>query len=169
MRVVILRWRVSIGHFCYGECWYLKGCSEDIMYLFFFRYICSCTLGLMTIFDIHCTYFLYIWGCMFLSPILTCVVSFLSLYTCFLHIVCNLIFLFHIKMPWWVLFKVFQKYKFSKSSCHKLSSYKVFQEFMLGYILLYSTSEYELSDLWLFSYVYLFVMVLSRISKGGDC
>ena len=33
-----------------------------------------------------------------LSPISTCVVSFLSLYTCFLFLVCNLIFLFHTKM-----------------------------------------------------------------------
>ena len=36
-------------------------------------------------------------------------------------------------------------------------------------ILLYSTSEYELSDLSLLSYVNLFVVVLSRIAKGGDC
>ena len=50
----------------------------------------------------------------------------------FLILVCNLLFLFHIKMPWWVLFKVFQKYRLSKFSCHKLSSYKVFQEFVLG-------------------------------------
>ena len=34
-----------------------------------------------------------------LSPIFTCVISFLSLYTCFLFFVCNLIFLFHTKMP----------------------------------------------------------------------
>ena len=33
-----------------------------------------------------------------LSPISPCVVSFLSLYTCFLYNVCNLIFLFHTKM-----------------------------------------------------------------------
>ena len=33
-----------------------------------------------------------------LSPIFTCVVSFPSLYTCFLLIVCNLLFLFHTKM-----------------------------------------------------------------------
>ena len=46
--------------------------------------------------------------------------------------VCNLIFLFRTKMPWWVLFKVFQKYRLSKSTCHKLSSCKVFQEFVLG-------------------------------------
>ena len=30
-------------------------------------------------------------------------------------------------------------------------------------------NEYELSGLWLLSYVYLFVVVLSRIAKGGDC
>ena len=34
-----------------------------------------------------------------LSPTSPCVVSFLSLYTCLLYIVCNLIFLFHSKMP----------------------------------------------------------------------
>ena len=61
----------------------------------------------------------------FLSPTLSCVVSFLSLYTCFLLFVFNLLFLFHTKMPWWVLFKVFQKYRLSKSTCHKLSSCKV--------------------------------------------
>ena len=68
-----------------------------------------------------CTYVRYIyiyiyWGCFyFLSPISSCVVSFLSLCTCFLYIVCNLLFLFHTKMMWWVLFKMFQKYKLSKS------------------------------------------------------
>ena len=34
-----------------------------------------------------------------LSPIFICVVSLLSLCTCLLYIVCNLIFLFHTKMP----------------------------------------------------------------------
>ena len=34
----------------------------------------------------------------FLSPTLSCVVSFLSLYICFLLFVCNLLFLFHTKM-----------------------------------------------------------------------
>ena len=33
------------------------------------------------------------------SPIFSCVVSFLSLCTCFLYIVCNLLFLFHTKIP----------------------------------------------------------------------
>ena len=71
------------------------------MYLFFssfidtlFMYIGSC--------DRFYTYivliFLYMWM-LFLSPTSTCVVSFLPLYTCFLLIVCNLLFLFHTKMP----------------------------------------------------------------------
>ena len=34
---------------------------------------------------------------------------------------------------------------------------------------MYPTSEYELSDLWILSYVHLFVVVLSRIAKGGNC
>ena len=71
------------------------------MYLFFssfidilFLYIRSC--------DRFYTYIVLIFsicGCMFLSPTSTCVVFFLPLYTCFLLIVCNLLFLFHIKMP----------------------------------------------------------------------
>ena len=42
-----------------------------------------------------------------------------SLYTHVSLFVCNLLFLSHTKMPWWVLFKVFQKYRLSKSTCHK--------------------------------------------------
>ena len=85
---------------------------------------------------IHCAYlwyiYIYIWWCISSSLIIACVVSFLSLYTCFLLLVHNLLFLFHTNMPWWVLFKLFQKYRLSKSTCHKLSSCKVFQEFVLG-------------------------------------
>ena len=55
-----------------------------------------------------------------------------SLYTHVYLFICNLLFLSLTKMPWWVLFKVFQKYKLLKSTCHKLSSCKVFQEFVLG-------------------------------------
>ena len=46
---------------------------------------------------------------------------------------------------------------------------KFFKSLCYDKFLLYSTSEYELSDLWLLSYVHLFVVVLSRITKGGDC
>ena len=42
---------------------------------------------------------------------------FFSLFMHMLLIYCmqSFIFLFHTKMPWWVLFKVFQKYRLSKS------------------------------------------------------
>ena len=43
------------------------------------------------------------------------VVSFLSLYTCFLLFVCNLLFPFHIKMHWWVCLKCFKN-----TSCQSL-------------------------------------------------
>ena len=94
---------------------FLEGCSEIIMYFpFFFLHLPhvyrSCD---------HLTYivliFWYIYVDVCYSPISTCVVSFLSLCTCFLLFVCNLLFLFHTKMSWWVLFKVFQKYRLSKS------------------------------------------------------
>ena len=144
------------------------------MYLFLLSTLntfISCTWVLWPLL-IYIVLIFFICWCMFLSPTLTCVVLFFF-FPLFMHIllifVCNLLFLFHTKMPWWVLFKVFQKYRLSKSTCHKLSSCKVFQEFVLGWILLYLTSEYELSDLWLLSYVHLFVMVLSRIAKWGDC
>ena len=145
--------RVSIGDF----------------WVYVFSFLSFTFTSCILVFD-HLTYIVLIFGFISIDvcylPIFTCVVSFLSLCTWFLNSVCNLLFLFHTKMPWWVLFKVFQKYRLSKSSCHELSSCKVFQEFVLGYILFYSTSEYELSDLWLFSYVHLFVVVLSRITKG---
>ena len=90
----------------------------------FFLYLGSCDHVY-----IHCA---FLWRCRSSSPTLSCVVSFLSLYTCFLLFVCNLLILFHTKMFWWVLFKVFQKYRLLKSTCHKLSSCKFFQEFVLG-------------------------------------
>ena len=43
-------------------------------------------------------FFIYVDVCFFHLP-LTYVVSFLSLCTCFLLLVCNLLFLFHTKMP----------------------------------------------------------------------
>ena len=72
--------------------------------------------GLVTMFTYIVFIFdIYIWWCMSSSPTSTCVVSFLSLYTCF-FIVCSLLFMFYTKMPWWVLFQVLQKYRLSKSS-----------------------------------------------------
>ena len=80
---------------------FYEGSSEDFLYLFFsllFRYICSyiviANLVLMLIYI-----YIYIEVVITISPISSYVVSFLSLCTCFLYIVCNLLFLFHTKMP----------------------------------------------------------------------
>ena len=126
----ILHVRGRNTFFCKGEmCFILLGGVLTS----FFLYISLVTMFtyIVVIFDIYTYIYIYIW-CMFLSPTFTCAVSFLSLCICFLLFVYNLLFLFHTKMSWWVLFKVFQKYKLSKSTCHKLYSCKVFQEFVLG-------------------------------------
>ena len=98
------------------------GMYWGFLYLFFsfyFRYIISLYIGLVTTWHTLYLYLVYIYIYIYIdvcySPIFSCVVSFLSLNTCFLYDVCNLIFLFHTKMPWRVLFKMFQKYRLSKS------------------------------------------------------
>ena len=131
-----IRGRVSIGHFVRG--------SVDMRDVVRITYIFSSVsfIDRLFLYFRYCVHFfltyiklilLYIWMYvfLFLSPTPSMCVSFLSLYMCFLLLVCSLLFLFHTKMPWWVLFKVFQKYRLSKSTCHKLSSCKVFQEFVL--------------------------------------
>ena len=80
---------------------YIEGCIED-------SYICS-FLPLLDILYLvhwssdHLTYIVLIFDFYILmyviSPISPSVVSFLSLYTCFLFIVCNPLFLFHFKIP----------------------------------------------------------------------
>ena len=71
-----------------------EGCSEDSLYLFFFFTI---QIHLFLHCDSKpCTYVdIYIEVVITVSPISSCIVSFLSLCTCFLFIVCNLLFLFH--------------------------------------------------------------------------
>ena len=78
-----------------------EGCSKDFS-IFSFLFIQD-TLSLVHWSCDHLTYIVLIFGLYILmyviSPISPCVVSFLSLYTCFLFIICNLLFLFHTKMP----------------------------------------------------------------------
>ena len=102
---------------------------------------------------------------MFSSLISPCVVSFLSLYTCF--------FMYKIfisvshMMLWWVLFKCFRKTGCESLSCRELSSYKVSQEFVVRIDLLCNTtSGYELSDLWLPSYFICLLWFCHRLPKG---
>ena len=101
MRIVIFRERVSIGPFLLGGVLIsFERCSEDSMYLFFsffldtlFLYMRSCDHLLTYIVLI---FFILMYVC--LSPTPSCVVSFLPLYTYFLLLVRNLLFLFHTKM-----------------------------------------------------------------------
>ena len=97
---------------CKGEMCFslLRGVHTSF---FLYTGLVTMFIYIVLIFDIYI--YIYIWWCMSSSPTSTCVVSFLSLCTCFSLLVCNLLFLFHTKMPWWVLFKVFQKYRLSKS------------------------------------------------------
>ena len=91
----------------------------NFFFFFTFRIHCSYivieNLILIYIFLMYIYIYIYIEVVLIVSPISSCVVPFLSLCTCFLYIVCNLLLMFHTKMLWWVLFKVFQKYRLLKS------------------------------------------------------
>ena len=78
---------------------HIKGCSENLMYFFFFLFFLfqihhMLYIGLVTVLTyIVFIFALYIDVCF--SPILTCVVSFLSLYTCFLSCMQSIISVSH--------------------------------------------------------------------------
>ena len=92
-------------------------CNLLFLFLFFVVTLSFWTLVLWQFSDNkHCTYLSFIYMMMLLSFHLSLHVLFLfSLYTHVSINVCNLLFLFHTKMPWWVLFKVFQNDRLSKS------------------------------------------------------
>ena len=115
---------------------------------------------IMLIFDIY----IYIW-CMFSSPTSPCIVSFLSLYTCFFMYA---IFIFvSYMMPWWVLFECYRKTGCESLSCRELFSRKVFQEFVAGIDLFYNTtSGYEFSDLRLLSWLFVLLWFCYELPKG---
>ena len=105
MRVVIyiggeLAYEIFVRGSVFFIFFYFGGCSEDLCIFFFSSFIDT----LFLLCDSKpCTYdVIYIYDevvITVLSPISTCVISFLSLCTCFLFIVCNHLFLFHTKMP----------------------------------------------------------------------
>ena len=141
-----------------------------MFFLFFFIYISLLYIGLVTIYlhTLYVTFHKYDDDVYFSSPISTCIVSFLSLYTCF-FIYAIFIFVSH-KILWWVLFKCFRKIGCENLPCHKLSSCKVFQKFMFGLDLFCIFNKW----LWVSWFktslmIHFFVMVLSWIAKGRDC
>ena len=109
--------------------------------------------GLVTIFtyivlisNIYIYICVCVWWCVSFSLTSTCVVSFLSLYTC-LYMYAIFISVSHM-MPWWVLFKCFRKIGCESLTCHELSFCEVFQDFVVGLDLFCnSTSGYKSSDL----------------------
>ena len=87
MKVVILKRRVSIGHFVRGS----VDMRDIVRILCIFSFLSF--IDTLFLYFRSCDHFytyivliLFICGCMFLSPTLTCVVSFLSSYTCFLYL-----------------------------------------------------------------------------------
>ena len=86
---------------------------------------------IVLIFDIYVYIYIYDVVIIFTYLSMCCFFS-LFIHMFLIFIVCNLLFLFHTKMPWRVLFKCFRKTGYESLLCHELSSCKVFQEFMLG-------------------------------------
>ena len=76
---------------------------------------------------------IYIWWCCYhISPISQCIISFLSLYTCFLLLYAIFYFCLTLRCLDEFCWKCFRNTGCQNLSCHELSSCKVFQEFMIG-------------------------------------
>ena len=100
-----------------------EGCSENFCIFSFLSLLDTLSLvqwscdhlviaNIVLIFDIYI--YIYIWCCYHFHLSLHVLFIF-SFYTHISYYVCNHIFLFHTKMLWWVLFKVSQKDRLSKS------------------------------------------------------
>ena len=102
MRVVILRGRVSIGHFVRGSV-DMRDIVRILCIFSFLSFIDALFLYFRSCehFYLHTLYLSSLYMLMYVSftyP-LHVLFFFLSLCTCFLLLVCNLLFLFHTKMP----------------------------------------------------------------------
>ena len=148
------------------------------MYLFFsfsFRYIISWTLVLWPFSDNkHYIYLWYIYiyddddDVVINSPISPCVVSFISLYTCFLLLYAIFYFCFTLRCHDEFYLKYFRNAGCQNLSCHELSSCKVFQEFMLGLDFIVFNKWLWVEWFMTFLIFHLFVVIFSWIAKGGD-
>jgi len=144
-----------------------------LFFSFFFTYFIRIPLVLWPLCDRKpCTFSWYIYDEVVITVFISLHVLFLfSLYAHASYIfVCNLLFLFHTKMPWWVLFKMFQKYRLSKSSLPSTLFLQSFSKFCVKInFIVFNKWVWVKSDLWLLSYDHLIVVVLFRIAKEGDC
>ena len=110
-----------------GGVFIYEGCSEDFCIFSFLSLSDTLSLvhwscdhlviaNIVLIFDIYIYIHIhtYIWCC-YHFQISFHVLFLFSLYTHISYLCMQSLFLFHTKMPWWVLFKVFQKDRLSKS------------------------------------------------------
>ena len=142
-------------------------------FLFFlFSYIILLYTGLVTIYLWHTLYlYIYIYIYIYMMMYVVFHLSFhvLSLFSLYTHVsLCTQsLFLFYTKMPWWVLFKVFQKDKLWKSIMpwtlflQSFSRVCVRVRFSCN-----STSVYEFSDLWLLSWFICLLWFCHGFPKG---
>ena len=127
------RGRVSIRDFCdKGSVYTLRDIVRLLCIFFSFFYIYLMYTGLVTIWHtLYLSLDIYVDVCY--SPIFTWIVSFLSLCTCFLFSVCNLLyFCFTQRCRDEFCLKCFRNTSCQSLSYHKLFSCKIFQEFVLG-------------------------------------
>ena len=143
-----------------------------ILCFFFFFSFSLVTLSSYTpvlwpfIYDIHCIYF-HIYMMMYVVFHLSLYVLFLfSLYT-HVSLCMQSLFLFHTKMPWWILFKVFQKDKLWKSMMPWTLFLQKFSKVCVRIKFSYnSTSVYEFSDLRLLSWFICLLWFYHGLPKG---
>ena len=113
-----------------------KGCSEHLCIFSFLSLLDTLSIvhwscdhlviaNIVFIFDIYD-------DVVIISPISPCVVSFLSLYTCFLLLYAIFYFCFILRCLDEFCLKCFRNTGCQNLSCHELSSCKVFQVFVLG-------------------------------------
>ena len=142
-------------------------------FLFFlFSYIILLYTGLVTIYLWH-TLYLYIYIYIYIYMMMY-VVFHLSLYVLFLfslytHVsLCSQsLFLFHTKIPWWVLFKVYQKDKLWKSIMPWTLFLQSFSRVCVRvWFSCISTSVYEFSDLRLLSWFICLLWFCHGLPKG---
>ena len=157
-----------------GSVFFLEGCSEDLCIFSFLSLLDTlsfCTSVLWPLSDSkHCIYLWYIYLMLlsFFTYLSMC--CFFSLFIhMFLIMYAILYFCFTLRCLDEFCLKCFRNIGCQNLSCYELSSCQVFQEFVLGL-------DFIVFNKWLWTewfmtslIFYLSVVVLSRISKEGDC
>ena len=143
---------------------FLEGCSEIPMYFSSLFTFTSCILVLWP-FHIHCTLWLYIYDddvCFLFTNLSMC-----CFFSIFIHMFLKYAILISVshKMPWWVLFKVFQKDRLLNSTMPWTLFLQSFSIVCVRVRFCCITSTYELSDLRLLSWLVVLLWVCHGLPK----